>query len=188
MGKRREFRKEVRVPIRIFGTDKRGEIFSEKVFTVNVSQQGVEVNGVQAEPSVDEIVGVTYGVTKVHFRVKWVGKPGTAKAGHVGLLNLSPETSLWDFTLPPPSFDDAAQKDRRTSPRVKCVNSTEVYLAGENAPIRTRTSDLSVGGCFLEMPNPLPKEGKSGLRFGLRTSNCGLALKSCPALPALGLE
>jgi PilZ domain len=157
MGKRRESRKEVRVPIRIFGTDRRGEIFSEKVFTVNVSQQGVEVNGVQAEPSVDEIVGVTYGVTKVHFRVKWVGQPGTAKAGHVGLLNLSPEKSLWDFALPPPSFDDAIQKDRRTSGRIKCVNSAEVYLAGENAPIRTRTSDLSVGGCFLEMPNPLPK-------------------------------
>jgi hypothetical protein len=156
MGKRREPRKEVRVPIRIFGTDRRGDIFSEKVFTVNVSQQGVELSGVQAEPNVDEIVGVTYGVTKVHFRVKWVGQPSTPKAGHLGLLNLSPEKSLWDFALPPPTFDGAAQKDRRTSPRVKCVNSAEVYLSGESAPIRTRTSDLSVGGCFLEMPNPLP--------------------------------
>jgi hypothetical protein len=157
MGKRREARKEVKVPIRIFGTDRRGDIFSEKVFTVNVSQQGVEVNGVQAEPKVDEIVGVTYGVTKVHFRVKWVGKPGTLKAGHLGLLNLSPEKSLWDFALPPPSFDGAVQKERRNSPRVKCVNSVEVYLGGENAPIRTRTSDLSTGGCFLEMPNPPPE-------------------------------
>ena len=81
MGKRREPRKEVRVPIRIFGTDRRGEIFSEKVFTVNVSQQGVELSGVQAEPNVDEIVGVTYGLTKVHFRVKWVGQPGTHQSG-----------------------------------------------------------------------------------------------------------
>jgi hypothetical protein len=157
MGKRREPRKEVQVPIRIFGTDKRGEIFSEKVSTVNVSQLGVEVSGVQAEPRVDEIVGVTYGITKVHFRVKWVGQPGTAKAGHLGLLNLSPEKSLWDFALPPPSFDAAAQKDRRSTSRVKCVNSAEVYLTGESAPIRTRTSDLSAGGCFLEMPNPLAK-------------------------------
>jgi hypothetical protein len=155
MGKRREPRKEIRVPIRIFGTDKRGDIFSEKVFTVNVSQQGVELSGVQAEPNVDEIVGVTYGVTKVHFRVKWVGQPGTTKAGQMGLLNLSPEKSLWDFALPPPTFDGAAQKDRRTNPRMKCVNSAEVYLPGESAPIRTRTADLSAGGCFLEMPNPL---------------------------------
>jgi PilZ domain len=155
MGKRREPRKEIRVPVRIFGTDKRGDIFSEKVFTVNVSQQGVELSGAQAEPKLDEIVGLTYGTTKVHFRVKWIGKPGTAKAGRIGLLNLSPEKSLWDFALPAPAFDGAIQKDRRKNPRVKCVNSVEVYLTGESAPIRTQTADLSVGGCFLEMPNPL---------------------------------
>lgn len=48
-------------------------------------------------------------------------------------------------------------RDRRASPRLKCANSVEVYPTGETAPIRSRTSDLSLGGCFLEMPNPLPK-------------------------------
>jgi hypothetical protein len=159
MGKRREPRKELRVPVRIFGTDSSGQIFTEKVFTVNVSQQGVELEGVQAQPKVDEIVGVTYGQTKAHFRVKWVGQRGSAQAGKVGLLNLSPEKSFWDFPLPPPAFDTAVRdtKDRRTSPRLKCASSVEVYPTGESAPIRTRTADLSLGGCFLEMPNPLPK-------------------------------
>jgi hypothetical protein len=159
MGKRREPRKEIRVPVRIFGTDSSGQIFSERVFTVNVSQQGAELSGLQAQPKVDEIVGVTYGATKAHFRVKWAGQRGSAKAGHLGLLNLSPEKSLWDFPLPPPSFDSSLRdtQDRRANPRLKCTNSAEVYPAGAVAPIRTRTSDLSLGGCFLEMPNPLPK-------------------------------
>jgi PilZ domain len=187
MGKRRESRKEVRVPIRIFGTDRRGEIFSEKVFTVNVSQQGVEVTGVQAEPSVDEIVGVTYGVTKVHFRVKWVGQPGTPTAGHVGLLNLTPDKSLWDFALPPPSFDDTTQKDRRSGPRVKCVNSAEVYRAGENAPIRTRTSDLSVGGCFLEMPNPLPKGGQVRIALWVEDFKLWTGAEVVSSTPGFGI-
>jgi PilZ domain len=159
MGKRREPRKEIRVPVRIFGTDSSGEIFSEKVFTVNVSQQGVELSGVRARPSVDEIIGLTYGTTKAHFRVKWVGQLGSAMAGRMGLLNLSPEKSLWDFPLPPPGFDVSVRdaRDRRASPRLKCASSVEVYVTGETAPIRSRTSDLSLGGCFLEMPNPLPK-------------------------------
>jgi hypothetical protein len=159
MGKRREPRKEIKVPVRIFGTDGSGEIFSEKVFTENVSQHGVELSGVQAQPKVDEIVGVTYGKTKGHFRVKWVGQRGTAKAGRLGLLNLTPEKSLWDFPLPPPEFDGSMRdmRDRRTSVRMKSTNSAEVYPTGQTAPIRTRTSDLSLGGCFLEMPNPLPK-------------------------------
>jgi hypothetical protein len=159
MGKRREPRLEIKVPVRIFGTDGGGKIFSEKVFTANVSQQGAELSGVQAQPNVDEIVGVTYGATKTHFRVKWVGQSGTPKAGHLGLLNLSPATSLWDFPLPPPSFDGSVRDthDRRVHPRLKCTNSVEIYPAGAPAPIRSRTSDISLGGCFLEMPNPLPK-------------------------------
>jgi hypothetical protein len=158
MGKRREPRKDIRVAVRIFGTDRGGQLFSEKVFTVNVSQQGVELSGVQAQPNVDEIVGITHGVTKAHFRVKWVGQPGSDKAGRLGLLNLSPEKSLWDFPLPPPGYDATVRdaRDRRASSRAKCASSVEIYPTGEAAPIRTRTADLSLGGCFLEMPNPLP--------------------------------
>jgi hypothetical protein len=158
MGKRREPRKDIRVAVRIFGTDRGGQLFSEKVFTVNVSQQGVELSGVQAQPNVDEIVGITHGVTKAHFRVKWVGQPGSDKAGHLGLLNLSPGKNLWDFPLPPPGYDATVRdaRDRRASSRAKCATSVEVYPTGEAAPIRTRTADLSLGGCFLEMPNPLP--------------------------------
>lgn len=159
MGKRREHRKQIKVSVRIFGTDSSGDIFSEKVFTENVSQHGVELSGVQAQPKVDEIVGVTYGKTKGHFRVKWVGQRGSPQAGRMGLLNLSPEKSLWDFPLPPPSFDASVRdvRDRRASPRMKTTNSVEMYRTGETVPIRTRTADLSLGGCFLEMPNPLPK-------------------------------
>jgi hypothetical protein len=158
MGKRREPRKDIRVEVRIFGTDRGGQLFSEKVFTVNVSQQGVELSGVQAQPNVDEVVGITHGVTKAHFRVKWVGQPGSDKAGRLGLLNLSPGKNLWDFPLPPPGYDATVRdaRDRRASARAKCASSVEVYPTGEAAPIRTRTADLSLGGCFLEMPNPLP--------------------------------
>jgi len=159
MGKRREPRKEIKVAVRIFGTDKGGQVFSEKVFTSNVSQLGVRLTGVQALPNMDEIVGVTYGQNKGHFRVKWVGQPGTPDAGEMGLLNLAPEKPLWDFPLPPPGYDATVQdaRDRRATPRVKCATSAEAYPVGETAPIRTKTADIGLGGCFLEMPNPLPK-------------------------------
>jgi hypothetical protein len=162
MGKRREPRKEIKVPVRIFGTDSAGQIFSEKVLTVNVSLRGLELQGVQAQPKVDEIVGVTYGATKTHFRVKWLGQRGSANAGRMGLVNLSPEKTFWDFPLPPADFDDSERdtRDRRNHVRLKCTNSAEVYPDGATAPIRSRTADLSLGGCFLEMSNPLPKATK----------------------------
>jgi hypothetical protein len=158
MGKRREPRKEISVPVRIFGTDSGGQIFSEKVNTVNVSRNGAELSGIKAQLKVEEIVGLTYGQNKGHFRVQWVGPSATPKAGHVGLLNLSPEKVLWDFPLPLATLDATVRDahDRRRHPRVKSLNSVEVHPNGQNTPIRARTADLSLGGCFVEMSTPLP--------------------------------
>lgn len=160
MGKRREPRKDIKVPVRIFGTDSSGQIFSEKVFTTNVSRHGAELVDVRAQLSMDEIIGLTYGQTKGHFRIKWVGKPDTPKAGHVGLLNLSPEKPLWDFPLPQAGVDVTPAQDahdRRRYPRFKSTNSIEIYPSGQTVPIRARTTDLSMGGCFIEMSNPVAK-------------------------------
>jgi len=189
MGKRREPRKDIKVPVRIFGTDRAGQIFSEKVSTVNVSQQGAELNGVQAQLHPDEIVGLTYGQTKGHFRVKWVGQPGTPKAGHLGLLNLSPEKALWDFPLPVASSDAAWRdaRDRRASPRVKCVTSVEVYPDGQAAPIRARTADLSIGGCFVEMPNPLPKGTPVRIALWLKETKLWASGKVVSSTPGFGI-
>jgi hypothetical protein len=163
MGKRREPRVDKAVPVRIFGTDANGQIFSEKLTTLNVSRHGAELGGVQAQLKMGEIIGLTYGANKVHFRIMWVGSPGSPKQGRIGLLNLSPEKTLWDFALPGPGSDGTATAstrdphDRRAHPRFKTVNSVEIHPEGEEAPIRARTADLSIGGCFIEMPNPLTK-------------------------------
>src|SRR5258708_1318820 len=70
MGRRRELRREIQTPVRIFGTDSSGQVFSTKAITVNVSQQGIELSGVEPRLSLDEIIGLIYGKNRVHFRVK----------------------------------------------------------------------------------------------------------------------
>src|SRR5512144_55933 len=42
LGRRREPRKDIQAHVRIFGSNRSGQVFSEKAVTVNVSQQGVE--------------------------------------------------------------------------------------------------------------------------------------------------
>jgi hypothetical protein len=149
----------------------------------------VQLGGVQAQPKVDEIVGVTYGPTKAHFRVKWVGERGSAQEGNMGLLNLAPDKSFWDFPLPPPAFDASVRdtKDRRTSPRIKCASSAEVYPAGQNAPIRTRTVDLSLGGCFLEMPNPLPKGSQIRIALWVKEFKLWASAEVVTSTPGFGI-
>ncbi len=166
MGRRREPRKDIQLPVRIFGTDSSGQVFSEKAITVNVSHQGAELSGVQAKIKLEETIGLTYGKNRVHFRVKWIGKLGTPKAGHVGLLNMAPEKPLWDLTLPSPAPDNYQQRvaEQRKDPRFKCHNSVELHTQG-GASFWATLADLSVGGCYVEMSIPLPPGTK--LRVGI---------------------
>jgi hypothetical protein len=147
------------VPVRILGTDAHGKIFSENVTALDVSQSGTRLGGLRSQIKVDEIVGLTYGKSKVHFRMKWAGPAGSPSEGQVGLLNLSPEKPFWDFPLPHGMAADTFRSavERRRSPRVKCSISVELNRDGQPV-IWGKASDLSVGGCFVEMPIPLPVE------------------------------
>jgi hypothetical protein len=166
MGRRSQPRKQIEIPVRVFGTDRHGRVFSEKVLTTNVSRTGAEIAGLRAELSLDEIVGLTYGANRVHFRVKWIGAAGTPKAGHVGLLNIAPEKTLWDFPLPLDAADSfqSASLERRQTARFRCQNSIEVHVDG-GASFWGTVADLSLGGCYVEMPPPLQPGTK--LRVGI---------------------
>lgn len=187
MGKRREPRKPVEVQVRIFGTDSGGKIFSENVTTLDVSQNGARLAGLRARPNVDEIVGVTYGKSKVHFRVKWVGEEGTPAEGQLGLLNLTPEKPFWDFPLPGSAADAfRSTTDRRQSIRVKCSISVELRPPGQPV-IWGKASDLSLGGCFVEMPIPLPVESKFEIAVWLGDTKLRLQGQAASTSPGFGL-
>ena len=189
MGQRREPRKAVILPVRIFGTDAHGRPFSENVSTLNVSRDGTALSGVKAEIKVGEIIGLSYGKNKGRFRVAWVGQPATPHIGRVGLINVSPEKPLWEFPLPEPALDEFSRhsmgSDRRRQARLKCVNSVELHQGGAAAPIWGKAVDLSVGGCFVEMPIPLPVAPNSNLDSGSRKPSSGPPPKSSTAGPAL---
>jgi PilZ domain-containing protein len=188
MGKRREPRTPMELPVRIFGTDGGGKIFSENVTTIDVSQSGAKLRGVRARVKPEEIIGVTHGSNKVHFRVKWVGEPGTPKEGQVGLLNLTPEKPFWGLTLPCGALDNFrfAGQDRRQSIRVKCSISGELHPAGQPV-IWGKVSDLSIGGCFVEMPIPLKVDTRFDIALWLGDIKLRVKGEVASAAPGYGI-
>lgn len=156
MGKRSEPRKDIQVPVRIFGTDSAGAVFSQKAITINISRTGVELAGVESQLAAEEIIGLSYGTNRVHFRVRWVGKANTPKAGHVGLRNISPGKPLWDFPLDTASKDpyEPGFSERRQHPRYRCQNSIEIHIRNGTSFWGT-VADLGLGGCYVEMAIPI---------------------------------
>jgi hypothetical protein len=169
MANRREPRKEIRVPVRMFGTDASGKAFNENVYTVNVSRSGAMVIEVTTQLKVGETIGIVYGQTKCRYQVRWIGPPSGPRANLAGLQTVKTEEVIWDFPLPELGSEDTvrarALNERRQNPRRRCSLSVELHPATQENRIWGRVSDISLGGCFVEMSSPL-KEGTQ-LRLAL---------------------
>ena len=48
--------------------------------------------------------------------------------------------------------------ERRRTPRYPFIATAEVVDQSSQASISTRVTELSLNGCYLDMPNPLPKD------------------------------
>ena len=55
--------------------------------------------------------------------------------------------------------------DRRRAPRYRFIADTEVIEVLSNTKLKGQTSDLSIGGCFLDMLSPLPKGAEIEVRI-----------------------
>jgi PilZ domain len=192
MGQRRELRKEVRLPVRIFGSDAAGHVFSENVFTLDISRSGARLDGVQAQLKVGEIIGLTYKQNKGRFCVKWAGQPGTPRAGQIGLVNAVMGKDIWDIPLPVVSVDPhkpsgASGADRRQHPRLKCTNSVQLQPEGQPAPIWVKALDLSAGGCFIEMSIPLKQGTRTKIGLWINETKLWLSGKVVNSRPGFGI-
>lgn len=65
--------------------------------------------------------------------------------------------------------------NRRGEIRFPCKIGAEVYRMGTNVPNRCSLSDLSEGGCYVEMPTPL--DGQSGVEILVRTTDTKFKIK-----------
>ena len=188
MGLRREPRTRMRVAVRIFGTDRNGRTFSENVFTSDVSRSGARLEAVPVEIPVGETVGLSYQSNRSRFQVKWLA--GGEGQRSMGLQNASPEKPLWDFPLPSPAPDNytrASGSDRRRHARMKSVNSVELHADAQGAPIWGKISDLSQGGCFVEMPMPLKKDTRLKIGLWLGQEKLWIEGKVASSRPGFGI-
>ena len=57
------------------------------------------------------------------------------------------------------------ESERRRSPRYRFIAEAEVIEIDNDTKLRARTNDLSIGGCFLDTLNPLPKRTEIQVRI-----------------------
>ena len=179
MGRRSEQRIALRVPILVRGKDSRGSPFTITAQTHDITATGASLNGLKGIADVGSKIEIEYQGRKAMYRVQWIGQVGTPRSGHVGVKCLEPGNYIWGVPLAewtPDTYDpDKAEPqkqavvppiesliapppniERRRFPRVACRIEATVLdeLSAMNLPVKV--TDISFGGCYVEMLAPLP--------------------------------
>src|SRR5215469_1028369 len=66
------------------------------------------------------------------------------------------ERDPYPTSAPSAGIDDSDQNNRRAQTRYTCRLGAEVYLSGSSVPNRCCLTDLSSGGCYLDVSLPFP--------------------------------
>lgn len=82
--------------VRIWGVDAHSFPFAQQASVRNISALGAIVQGIRRQIKPGEVLEVQYGKNKAQFRVVWTGRPGTRRAGEIGIETMPAEPCIWD--------------------------------------------------------------------------------------------
>lgn len=188
MSRRREPRVERNFEVKVWGLDRHGKPFMQHARTLDITRLGARLIGIDCV-NVGETIGIQNGDQKARFKVVWMGRENTPKAGQIGVHCLEADKAI--FGRPPqemhePAFFQPAilesgfepakasrpvKRDvsavRRKHPRYPCTGGVELRQQEGTPPAWGNISDISLTGCYVETSTTLPLG--SMLIFHLRT-------------------
>lgn len=181
MGRRSEQRIVVLIPVTVRGSDDRGTPFELKAETCDISVSGARLRGLASVATPGLKIEVECKGKKAWYRIDWVGKTRTLSANQVGIRLIEEGKYIWG--IPPKewsadTFDPAplhgydrsslpgipqkasqvlhTGEDRRRFPRKTYRIETLVTSEDSIAKQSGKITDISLGGCYVEMIGPLP--------------------------------
>lgn len=99
MRKPREQRIRMNLPVRIWGMDATGKLFSADTHTVDLTPVGARIEGVASSLQRGTVIGVQCGRSRARFRVVWVGQRGSKRQGQIGIRCIEPGKYIWGVPL-----------------------------------------------------------------------------------------
>lgn len=191
MGRRRDQRVPMALPVRVFGTDAEGKPFTRLAHTVDISASGARVGGLYVPLVVGDVIGIQHGPKKSRFRVIWIGKKGGLQAGEVGVQCMEPDKGVWNLSLPeggPDNYEpQSVFTERRSHVRLACDFGIEIRTDPRGLGTHARCTDISHGGCYLETWSPWPVGTTLFLTARLASGTLQLTAKVRTSHPAFGM-
>jgi hypothetical protein len=99
LGKRRDPRIEIALPVLLNGVDVSGRPLSQRVMTVNVSRRGAFLEGIHGLLKIGDMISLTRSGKKEDFRVAWVRDEDAPTGAKIGVAAVDPNSTFWDTVL-----------------------------------------------------------------------------------------
>jgi methyl-accepting chemotaxis protein len=103
-----EKRVDIALPIKLVGTDAKGERSEQEVMTVNISQNGALLTGIRSTLKAGAEVSLFHLHKQEQFRIAWVGGKNTPKAGQIRVSAVNQPSLFWNDVLGAEGQDGAA--------------------------------------------------------------------------------
>jgi hypothetical protein len=99
LGKRRDPRVDIAMPVLLTGVDVNGRPLHQRVMTVNISRHGALLEGIHGLVKADDKIFLARDRKKEEFRVVSVVEDDTPARGRISVAAVDPNTSFWDAVL-----------------------------------------------------------------------------------------
>jgi hypothetical protein len=181
MGRRSEQRIVISFNVVVRGSDLHGNEFVTTVETHDISCTGACLKGLNHLVEPGRKIEIQFEDQKALYRIQWVGSQDSPSAGHVGVRCLEPGRYIWGISpkewepdtydpskpqpitpppveVPPDHVGTSAWKgpDRRQFWRHACRIETHAAIDNGSISFPGVVTDISLGGCYVEMMSPLP--------------------------------
>jgi hypothetical protein len=142
------------VRLLICGVDASGKDSTQSVTAHDLTFRGARLDGLTFAISPGAKVTLQYESLVVAAQVIWLAISGVDGLCRAGVRLLDPKRCPWETMLP---NDDKTLRfpQRRTTDRYKISVGIQMLVEDDNVLMRTRTSDVGMGGCYVETASPL---------------------------------
>lgn len=143
--------------LRVWGIGADGHGFSQPAQARNISNRGALLCGIEHDLKVGETIGLQHGTTKVRCQVVWVSNTGSVQKIQAGVKLLGGMVCPWTAELRAADIADTnTQQNIRRWNRHKISVRVELSEKDGKSPMRVSATDISAGGCYVEMGVPFP--------------------------------
>ena len=154
MGCRKQPRMPMTVSASLCGVDAQGRAFVNRVRILNMSRDGALLEDGICPVRPGDVVALRCEVTTRRFRVIWQ-QPASSGERLIGLAAASPVPATTECIFPAVAPDDYVRPrlaSRRQDMRYGCEIAVELRVRGGEIPMWVTASDISAGGCRIQVP------------------------------------